>query len=121
MRKRNIRARPANKRARLQCYKCPHEHLGWPRRQLRYRKKMFYCPEHLAEYDAGRGPPWPKCPGCGGSEFGVMEWGGDVESTTASCGECLFSARAVDHFEPVDIKILASPVVRARDKAWEEA
>ncbi|KKN04092.1 hypothetical protein LCGC14_1101090 [marine sediment metagenome] len=94
------------------CYRCREPHPGWRRGQLRMRKGMPYCPEHLAEYD-GKHAEWPSCPNCGSqTEFGTMEWKGSVKGTTASCDDCGFSTLALGYFEHYQVWVIAAPIVK---------
>lgn len=90
------------------CFKCPPDHEGWRKEQVRTKGGVEYCEEH---YPQPR-PPAPPCPACG-NDFQYFVWHGSVERTTVHCfcsprGEKGW--RALDFFDAVSIKIQASPI-----------
>jgi len=94
----------------VRCFTCPAAHEGWHKADTRRRKGVAYCLEHL--------PPkadiWPCCPKCGGKEFGQFAWKGSVEKTTITCEKCGFKDLAVNHFDALTVKVIASPVGEAK-------
>lgn len=98
--------RPRRRKGELEkCHGCPPEHPGWTRVEIRYRKKLPYCQEHLP---ANHENPQPLCPDCGGY-FDYFTWKGSPEKTTVHCF-CGFSGPAQDYYDDIDIKVLASPI-----------
>ena len=88
------------------CFGCPIEHEGWPRTQLRKRKGVDYCSEHLP----AKAETWPPCPTCGANDGWIFTWKKSVEKTTVHCG-CGFKDKAINHFDALEIMVIASPIV----------
>jgi len=101
--------RPRMRRGELtKCRKCPPDHPGWSRTEIRSKDKVPYCVAHLPEKN-GKGPNGSTtCPKCR-EHFDFFRWGGSAEKTTVHC-YCGFSGRALDFYDEVDIKVLASPI-----------
>ena len=99
-------ARDIDQAALVSCFKCPSSHGGWKQSEVRRRKGMDYCAEHL--------PPdpktWPDCPKCGDDDFGRFNWKGSVEKTTITCEKCGFTDLATNHHEPMVVWVVASPI-----------
>ena len=93
------------------CARCPLEHPGWSRTEIKRRDKTPYCAEHLPDKKVE--PRNPQCPDCG-AEFDFFRWGGSVETTTVHCPaeSCGFVGRALDYYDAIDIKVMASPIER---------
>lgn len=108
--------KPRRKPGELEkCYDCPPEHPGWLHSRLRNRARLPRCPEHREGYDETH-RPWPKCPNCGNeTEFGPRFWKGSIEKCIAVCDECDFQTKAVEHFDRLLIKVIASPIVKPED------
>jgi len=90
------------------CHLCPPDHPGWPRTEIRSKDRIPYCVEHLPSKKVI--PKNPDCPDCG-EAFGFFRWGGSAEKTTVHCF-CGFSGRALDYYDAIDIKVMASPIER---------
>ena len=101
--------RPRMRKGELtRCHECPPEHPGWSRTEIRSKDRVPYCVMHLPENN-GNGPAdGTACPKCG-KDFDFFRWGGTVEKTTVHC-YCGFSGRALDFYDAIDIKVLASPI-----------
>lgn len=93
------------------CRECPPEHPGWKRTEIRSKDKVPYCVEHLPSKNGKNPISNPACPECG-KDFEFLRWGGTVEETTAHCF-CGFSGPAIDFYDEIDIKVLASPIEAA--------
>ena len=105
---------PRRKRGELiRCFRCPPEHPGWKRSELRNRRKLPHCLAHRKSHDEIH-QPWPICPKCGEDEFGTMEWGGDVLSTIALCTLCDFRDKASKYFSILTINTIAKPIESER-------
>jgi hypothetical protein len=92
------------------CYDCPGNHMGWKRNQLRKRRRLPRCPEHREAYDK-RNRPWPICPSCRDeTAFGPGPWNGSIEKCIADCDACGFEDKALNHFNALTIKVIASPI-----------
>ncbi len=104
-------AKDARKRARrgelTKCRECPIEHPGWSRTEIRSKDRVPYCVEHLPSKNDVQAPNH-MCPTCDTS-FDFFRWGGTAEKTTVHCF-CGFSGPALDYYDEIDIKVLASPV-----------
>ena len=74
------------------------------------RRRVPYCPAHLAEHDAKRLPPWPSCPGCGANDCWVFVWEGSVRKTTARCDGCGYASPALELFDELTLLALARPL-----------
>ncbi|KKK61101.1 hypothetical protein LCGC14_3017700 [marine sediment metagenome] len=105
---RKIKSR--RKRGELhKCYKCPPEHMGWKRSQIRWRRTLPYCFEHALEFDE-KNKPWPVCPKCESNDFGPLEWNGSIEKAVAVCDSCGFNDLATKHFDAPAIWVTLSPI-----------
>ena len=92
------------------CFTCGPDKQFY-KSELKNRSKVPYCVDHIEEYDKKNTPQWPLCPKCKSeTEFGTMEWNGSVDDTIASCDDCGFTCKALDHFEYFTVKIIASPI-----------
>lgn len=87
------------------CYTCG-PNVFYKRSELRARKFELYCLEHLPEKD----PPWPHCPRCDDSDFGMFDWKGSPEDTTIECESCGFKDFAINHFDAETIWVTVSPI-----------
>ncbi len=102
-------AKPRRLRGELtRCRECPPDHPGWSRAEIRSKDKVYYCVEHLPSKNSNGPTESFICPRCGKS-FDFFRWGGSAEKTTVHCF-CGFSAPALDFYDEIDIKVLASPI-----------
>jgi uncharacterized Zn finger protein len=92
--------------SKLRCTDCPEGHEGWKRSELRQSKSKDYCLEHLP----AKAQQWPDCPECGDDDFGLFVWEGSVEKTTITCEKCGFKDLAINRFDALTVKVIASPV-----------
>jgi len=110
MAKQQKRNTPQRKRGELErCWDCPREHPGWMRSELRNRRRLPRCPDHVLAFDRAH-EPWPHCPQCDGSSFGPVRWNGKPSKTVAVCDECGFEDLASKYFDEITIKVIASPI-----------
>lgn len=92
--------------ALIRCFKCPSSHDGWKRSEIRKRKGVDYCLEHLPSV----ADKWPNCPRCGDDDFPTFRWKGSVEATMADCDKCNYKSKALKHFDARTITTVASPL-----------
>ncbi len=105
--------RPRMLRGELtKCRDCPPEHPGWSRTDIRSKGRVPYCVEHLPDKEEGKTLS-PTCPDCGNT-LDFLRWGGTAENTTAHCF-CGFSGRALDFYDAIDIRVIASPIETPAD------
>lgn len=94
------------RKPKFQCFVCREV---FRRVDGHVRRKAFYCAACYEKAFPDRGPA-PLCPECGG-DFEFFTWGGSVEKTTIHCTEsCGFSARALDFFDALSIRVQAAPI-----------
>ncbi len=96
------------------CFDCD-PNIKYHKSELKNRKRVPRCFDHAEEYDQKNSSTWPPCPKCGSeTEFGTMHWNGSVKGTIVSCDDCDFADDALNHFDRVDIKIIASPIEKEK-------